>query len=220
MRVLIVDDSKDLNNSVSKYLKNYGYETESAYDGQKGLRLALANDYDVVLLDVMMPQINGYKVLERLRAEGRNTPVIMITAKTEITDRIEGLERGADDYLQKPFNMNELLARIKAVCRRSHISCESNIMKYADITLTVDTRKLATEDLQITLNQCELDIVIMFIKNSSVIVDEERLREIYEKYNSEASLDECIERLEKKLNYIGSKIKLIRIRGIGYKMCA
>ena len=220
MKVLIIDDAVDLNNTIKKILENQNYEVDSAYDGKSGLRKALSNEYDIILLDIMMPQMNGYDVLKNLRKEGRETPVILITAKDDITDKIEGLELGADDYLQKPFNMNELTARMRALTRRNHRVESENKLYYADVVLDLELMKLSKEDLQITLSSNEFAIVKCLIKRSEIIVSAEKL---IEKCNLQPEdvdvISTVIERLKKVLKYIGSRVQIIFIKGVGYKIC-
>lgn len=221
MKVLIIDDSVDLCNAISKNLNINGHEISMAHDGQTGLRMALSNEYDIILLDVMMPQMNGYTMLKKFRAEGRNTPVIMITAKDAICDRIEGLEAGADDYIQKPFNMDELTARMRALARRCSISnYESDTIRYADITFTLSSKKLIKNGLQITLTQSECNIIKYLIKNSSVVVPEEKITEECSlTENSGGNIGDIIDSIKRKLKFICSDIQIIFIRGIGYKLC-
>lgn len=221
MKILIVDDSVDLCDAISKNLRNHGYDTDIVHDGKSGLKMALSNEYDIILLDIMMPQMNGYKVIEKLRNEDRTTPVIFITAKSNIADKIEGLEPGADDYIQKPFNINELLARIKALARRSRIcDYDSDTIRYADITLCISSKELYTEFLQTTLSHIECDTMKYFIKNSSVVVSSEKLADALKiEFDIENTVCKCVDMLKRKINYIHSKVKIIAIKGVGYKLC-
>ena len=221
LKVLIIDDAIDLTNTIQEILINQNYEVDCAYDGKTGLRKALVCDYDIILLDVMMPQMNGYDVLKNLRKEGRETPVIMISAKDDITDKIEGLDLGADDYLQKPFNMNELTARMRALTRRSHkTEASSNEIYYGDITIKLSSMKLFKGDLQITLSANENAIMKYLIKSSEIIVPIQKLLEICALApDDENIISSSIERLQKILKYIGSRVKIIFIKGVGYKIC-
>ena len=220
LKVLIIDDAVDLNNTIKKILENQNYAVDSAYDGKTGLRKALSNEYDIILLDIMMPQMNGYDVLKNLRKEGRETPVILITAKDDITDKIEGLELGADDYLQKPFNMNELTARMRALTRRNNKEENHNEIYYADILLNLSNQKLSKGELQITLSSNESAIMTCLIKRSEIIVSPEKLIEKCNlKPEDENIISTAIERLKKVLKYIGSRVQIIFIKGVGYKIC-
>ena len=129
MKILIVDDSVDLCDAISKNLRNHGYDTDIVHDGKSGLKMALSNEYDIILLDIMMPQMNGYKVIEKLRNEDRTTPVIFITAKSNIADKIEGLEPGADDYIQKPF-WQEIFFETQAQTEEANSKVKRKIKSY------------------------------------------------------------------------------------------
>ena len=223
MNVLIIDDSQELCNSVKKHLEHRGYNADTAYDGQKGLRKALSNEYDIILLDIMMPQMNGYEVLKRLKAAGREIPVILLTARSDSADMIEGLELGADDFIQKPFNIDVLAARINALARRSRINdYESTMMRYADLTLDLAKSKLSTDKLEITLPPQECEIMKYFIKNSTVVIPPDKLIEVSGESTDEDSENRvlnCVEKLKKRLLYICSCAKIITIREVGYKLC-
>lgn len=220
MKVLIMDDAVDLNNTIRKILVNQNYKVDCAYDGKTGLRKALSGEYDIILLDIMMPQMNGYDVLKNLRKEDRDTPVILITAKDDITDKIEGLDLGADDYLQKPFNMNELTARMRALTRRQYKNDKSNEIYYGDILLNLSSSKLSKGNLQITLTAHELAIMKCLINRSEIIVPSEKL---IDKCNlrqcDENAVSTAVERLKKILKCISSRVQIIFIKGVGYKIC-
>ena len=222
MTVLIIDDNEALANAIRKNLLCRGYDTETASDGKKGLRMALEKEYDIILLDIMMPQMNGYKVLKSLRDEGRKTPVIMITAKDGISDSIDGLDLGADDYIQKPFNMDVLCARIRAVVRRSSRSDnDSDMIRYADITLTGSTRKLAKNEIRITLSATEYELLRYLIKNSSVIVSADKLAQVTEDGTlAEEEINSSMENIIKRLRYVCSDVRILNIKGAGYKLCS
>lgn len=221
MKILIVDDNVALCRALSKILSHNGYEVQTANDGSKGLRMALENKYDIILLDIMMPQMNGYKVLSNLRHENRNTPVIMITAKDEVSDNVDSLDLGADDYIQKPFNTDILLAKIRALARRSNISdYESDRLEYSDIALTASTGRLEKKDLSIKLSETETDILRFMIKNSSAVIPVEKLINITGRpKNDEGKIHINIESLKRILGLIRSAVKIIEIKGVGYKLC-
>ena len=220
LKVLIVDDAVDLNNVIQKILTNQNYEVDCAYDGKAGLRKALSNEYDIILLDIMMPQMNGYEVLKNLRKEGRETPVILITAKDDIADKIDGLDFGADDYLQKPFNMSELTARIRAVTRRNLKNDNKNEIYYSDICLNPSALELSNGDLKISLSTNESEIMKYLIKRSEIIVPPEKLMEVCNlSSNDENMILKAIDRLQKILKYLGSRVTVIFIKGVGYKLC-
>ena len=220
MKVLIVDDAVDLINAVQKILINQNYDVDVAYDGKTGLRKALSDDYDIILLDIMMPQMNGYEVLKNLRKEGRETPVILITAKDDISDKIDGLDLGADDYLQKPFNMSELTARIRAVTRRNLKNVNKDEIYYSDIILNTSALELSKADLKISLSSNESEIMKYLIKRSEIIVSQEKLMDVCSLASDEENvLLKAVERLQKILKYIGSRVTVISIKEVGYKLC-
>ncbi len=219
LKVLIIDDAVEICNVLKKVLEHQNYEVDTANDGRTGLRKALSNEYDIILLDIMLPQMNGYRVLQNLRSEGRTTPVIMITARDNVSDKISGLELGADDYLQKPFNMNELTARIRALARRSQINYESNIVTYSDITLKISENILSKEDMAVTLSTQECDILSYMIKCSEVIVSIEKLIDVCKLENDDEKVSLYIKHIQELLNIIKSKVRLIYIKGLGYKLC-
>ena len=145
MRILVVEDEKRLNRIISEALEDEGYSVDSCFNGLDALDYAAGADYDVIILDIMMPKMNGFEVLKILRKEGCKTPVLFLTAKSEIEDRIQGLDLGADDYLPKPFHMGELLARVKAMlCRRD--TYVPDILSYEDITLNPNNYQLSCGD--------------------------------------------------------------------------
>ena len=222
LKVLIVDDSVDLCSAIKKNLMNNNYEVDCAYDGKKGLRKALENNYDIILLDIMMPQMNGFKVLEELRKQQRAVPIILLTAKNDVSDKIAGLELGADDYIQKPFNIDELMARIRAVARRSNMNdYDSNIIKYADIILNKADQHIYTGELNSSLSAEECTLLQYLIKNSSVIIPCEKIIDVCFNSNADTQLIETlINRLKYKLLMIHSKVQIIFIKKVGYKLCS
>lgn len=151
MRILIVEDERDLAMILSERLKIEGYYADAVYDGESGLDKALSGIYDLIILDVMLPKMNGIQVLEEIRKSNLDTPVLMLTAKSEIEDKICGLDNGADDYITKPFNTKELFARIRALLRRREKKLVDDNIKFADITLDKSTHEIH-RDLQIKVN--------------------------------------------------------------------
>jgi len=216
LKILIADDNTDLNNAIYNILTNHNYEVKSAYDGKTALRKAMTEKYDVILLDIMMPQMNGYEVLKKLRESGRDIPIILITAKDDITDMIEGLDLGADDYLQKPFNMNELLARIRAVSRRNNANKDE--MYLGDITLNLITRKLIGNHMQIELTENEYNTLRFLFNSSEIIVPLDKLIEVSGIQN-ERLVTDILQRLESILKIISKSVRLLHIKAIGYKIC-
>ena len=156
MKILIAEDTADLNRVVTVMLQKFGYEVDSVFDGADALEQLERNGYDAVILDIMMPKMDGITALKNMRSRGINIPVLMLTAKAEVDDRVEGLDAGADDYLPKPFAMKELLARVNAMTRRkSKYSC--SFVTYADFSLNTETLELAAENsVRLSMKECEL----------------------------------------------------------------
>ena len=145
MKVLIAEDTTDLNRVVTVMLQKFGYEVDSVYDGEAALEQLELSGYDAVILDIMMPKMDGITALKNMRSRGINVPVLMLTAKSEVDDRVAGLDAGADDYLPKPFAMKELLARVNAMTRRK-TKYSGSLVTYADFSLNTDTLELAAEN--------------------------------------------------------------------------
>lgn len=146
MRVLIIEDEYSLADAIAETLKKEKFTVDIVTDGEEGENEALTNIYDIILLDVMLPNKNGFQILENLRKEKINTPIIMLTAKSEISDKLNGLENGADDYITKPFHMRELLARIRIILKRKANIQDTNILEYNDLILNVGTGKMTCRE--------------------------------------------------------------------------
>lgn len=224
MRILLVEDEKYLADALAGILKKNKYAVDTVYDGEDGLDYALSNVYDVILLDIMLPKRDGLSVLREFRKENKTTPVIMLTARGEIPDKIAGLDTGADDYMPKPFNTDELLARIRAVGRRKNeIISENMELTFGDITLSTALLRLASATDTVTLTQKECELTEYFIRNQSIILSKERIIEKVWGYDSEAEdnhVEVYISFLRKKLAHIKSAAVIITIRGAGYKLCS
>ena len=223
MRILLVEDEKHLAEALVQILKRNKYTVDHVYDGEDGLDYALSDIYDVILLDIMLPKMNGLEVLKRFRQENKSTPVIMLTARGEVSDKITGLDYGADDYLPKPFNTDELLARIRAVCRRkSDIVSENSVLIYGDITLSTALLRLSSKTMDVTLTLKESELLEYLIHNKQIILSKEKIIEKLWGYDSEAEdnyVEVYISFLRKKLLYINSNASIMTVRGVGYKLC-
>ena len=222
MNVLLVDDERDLTNALSAILKQNNYTVDCAYNGEDGLEYALSGIYDVIILDVMMPKLNGFETLKRIRANKIDTPVIMLTAKSEVSDKIDALNGGADDYITKPFNSQELLARIKALLRRG-AKYTDNTLTFYDVSLDRDTFELVSKDKRISLGKKEFQIMELLMINAEKCVEKERLIEKIWGYDSEAeynTIEVYISFIRKKLSAVGSKTEIKSLRGIGYTLSA
>lgn len=221
MKILIIEDEYSLADAISETLRKENFTVEIATDGQGGEDLAFANVYDLILLDIMLPSKDGFQVLQTLRQEKQDTPVIILTAKSEIEDKLKGLENGADDYITKPFHMSELVARVKVVLKRnSHIQ-DANLLTFADLTLNRTTGRMRTGKNEIGINGKELELLETLLLNQKQIVNREVLANKIWGYNSEAeynNVEVYVSFLRKKLKLIESKVKIKAVRGLGYQL--
>lgn len=219
MRILIVEDEFDLNMVISEMLTMEGYYVDSSYDGTDGLDNALSGIYDAIILDIMLPKKNGIEVLSEIRKNKINTPVLMLTAKSEIEDKISGLDNGADDYLTKPFNSRELLARIRALLRRREKIYIDENLKFADITIDKSTHEIYKNEQKIKLTKKEYDIIELLILNKGKVVPKENLTVKIWGYDTDIeynSIEVYISFLRKKLRAIDSGVCISTVRGFGY----
>ncbi|MGO2890009.1 MAG: response regulator transcription factor [Leuconostoc mesenteroides] len=225
-KVLIVEDEENLAKFVGLELKHEGYEAETVNDGRSGLDLALENDYDVILLDLMLPELNGLEVARRLR-EVKKTPIIMMTARDSVIDRVSGLDYGADDYLVKPFAIEELLARIRSLLRRIAIETETNdkhrsIINFKDLRIEKENRIARRDDQIINLTKREYDLLLTLVENINVVQSREQLLKEVWGFNSEVEtnvVDVYIRYLRNKIDDPESKASYIQtVRGTGYVM--
>ena len=220
MKILIVEDEKRLAQALSQIMKEAKYQTNIAYDGADGLELALYDSYDVIVLDVMLPKKDGFSIVKELRASKINTPVIMLTAKDEVGDKITGLDKGADDYMTKPFVPEELLARIRALSRRQgEVIVEE--LSFEDLSLDISNAELRCKDKNIHLSFKEFEIMKILMSNQKTIIGKEILITKVWGDDSDAednNVEAYISFLRKKLSFIGSKVSLTTIRKLGYKL--
>lgn len=220
MRILIVEDEKEIADGINVILKNAGYEVDTVYDGLDGLDYILSDIYDLILLDIMLPKINGMDVLKNARAEGITTPVIMLTAKFQPEDKINCLDSGADDYLTKPFDAGELLARIRTRTRKSNTIASDKIEVY-DIWIEKNTFKLYGKEKSIKLSKKEFQLLEYLMLNKEKVLNRSSLiAKIWgvdeePEYNN---LDVYTSFLRKKLKYIESDVKIKTTKGIGYSL--
>jgi len=218
---LIVDDERRLAEAVAQNLRRNNLDADVSYDGQEGLYNALSGVYDVILLDIMMPKKDGLTVLSELRAEGVQTPVILLTALGEVEDRVRGLNRGADDYLSKPFSTEELVARIKAVTRRRGVFRQDGILTFGDIELNPLSLVLTCEDKSFTLTQKESRLLEYLIENKDIRLSADAIIEKVWGYDSEAddgNVQSYMSFLRKKLVTLGSDVRIGNVRGSGYML--
>ena len=221
MRLLLVEDEKELSEALFQILMNNKYSVDSVYDGEEGLDYALTGIYDVIILDIMLPKLNGISLLKQLRKAGISTPVIMLTAKSQIEDRVLGLDCGADDYLTKPFATEELLARLRSITRRKGNVVNDNVLTYGDIRLNIETYDLDVNSESIRLTLKEFEIIKYFMERPKCVVSKDDLITKLWGFDSEVeynNIEVYISFIRKKLAYLNSKVIIITIRGVGYRM--
>jgi len=221
MRILIVEDELHLSEALTQILKKNNYTVDSANDGECGLDNALSNIYDLIILDIMLPKMDGISILKNIRKEGISTPVIFLTAKGEISDKVAGLDSGADDYLAKPFATEELLARIRALSRRKGEVLPDNTLQYEDIELNTATLKLSkgSKDVKLILKESELLELLILRKNA--VASKELIIEKLWGFDSEVEYNHVevyISFLRKKLLFLESRVSINTIRGVGYSL--
>ena len=220
MKLLIVEDQNDLRNILNKRLNEAGYVTDAASDGEEALDMIGFADYDAIILDIMIPKINGLNVLGQLREMKKDTPVLLLTAKDTIQDRVRGLDLGADDYLVKPFAFEELLARIRSILRRKENTVLS-VLELDDLVLNRTQRIVTRANKEIKLSKKEYIILEYLLLNKNIVVSREQLENVSSNYDYEGYsnvIDVYIRFLRKKIDD-GFERKLIHtIRGFGYTM--
>lgn len=219
MRLLIAEDEKDLASAIRRVLELSKYDVELAFNGIEALELIDEISFDLLILDVMMPKMNGFEVAKTLRQKGNNIPILMLTARSEIDDKVLGLDVGADDYLTKPFQIKELLARIRALLRRKSDTTKSS--SFGDIELDNNTFELVCGENKVRLTNKEYKLMEIFILNHSSLLSTEKLMDKVWDYDTEAEINVVwafISALRKKLKEIGSKYTIQAVRGVGYRL--
>ena len=221
MKILIIEDEYSLADAISETLKKENFDVTMIVDGIEGEDEALTNIYDLILLDVMLPRRDGFQILKALRQEKIEAPIIMLTAKSEIYDKLNGLENGADDYITKPFHMRELVARIKVVLKRKTNMEDGNILEFQDLKLDLRTGKMSSEDNEIAINGKVLELLEILLLNKNQITDREQLANKIWGYDSDSeynNVEVYVSFLRRKLKLIKSNVKIKAVRGIGYKL--
>lgn len=219
MRILIVEDEIPLAEALTQILKKNNYTVDAVNDGESGLDNALSNIYDLIILDIMLPKMDGISILKNIRVEGLSTPVILLTARGEITDKVIGLDSGADDYLAKPFASEELLARIRALSRRKGEVLQDNSLKFGDLQLNPSTLKLTKGSKEIKLILKESQLLELLIMRKNLASSKELIIEKLWGFDSEVEhnhVEVYISFLRKKLTYLNSKVTINTVRGVGY----
>lgn len=220
MRILIAEDEKDLNSLLKKRLENQKYSVDACFDGEEAIDYLAVTEYDAVILDIMMPKKNGLQVLKYIRGQKRHTPVLLLTAKDSIEDRVTGLDAGADDYLVKPFAFDELLARIRVMLRKnSSAETKGNIVTAADLKVDLNTQRVFRGDKEISLSSREFSILRYLCMNKGIVLSREKIEEHIWNYDYAGGsnvVDVYIRYLRKKIDE-GFTPKLIHtVRGAGY----
>ena len=222
MKLLYAEDEPAMSEAVTDILTYHKYSVDPVYDGEDALAYALSGDYDGIILDVMMPKLSGFEVLRRLRQEGCRTPVLLLTARAEVEDRIEGLDLGADDYLPKPFAMGELLARVRAMLRRRE-AFTPNLLRCGDLTLNQQNAELSCGDQSVVLPKLEYRLMELLMLNRGVCLSTEDMLTKVWGYDTDADIGVVwvyLSYLRKRLAAMGSAVEIKARRGVGYTLTA
>lgn len=223
MRILVVEDEYKLADVIASRLKKENYEVDIFTDGEEGLESALTNIYDLIILDVMLPNVNGFEILKRIRKEKVNSKVIMLTAKSQLEDKISGLNQGANDYMTKPFHIDELVARVNVQLRNTNSEIAEDCIEVGDLSLNTKTTNLLckTTNESIDIVKKEFLLLEYFMRNPEQTLSRE---DIYEKvwgFESDAesnNLEAYLSFIRRKFKVIGSKAQIKAVRGLGYKL--
>ncbi len=218
MRLLIAEDELDLAEALTVFFEKNHFSVDAVHNGFDAYEYASAGGYDGIILDVMMPKMDGLQVLERLRAEGVATPIMMLTAKGQKDDRVTGFNAGADDYLPKPFDPDELLSRVRAMLRRAQ-AYQPSVLTYGDVTLDPATGLLACGSQSLRLGGREYQVMELFLRHPRQVFSAERIMEHIWGWDNEAEINVVwvnISNLRKKLRSLGSRLTLRANRGLGY----
>jgi len=219
MRVLIVDDERELCEQIAQILRKQQYTVDIAGDGVMALEKIWADPFDLIVLDIMLPGKDGFTVLQELRAEGVTTPVLMLTAKGEVVNRVKGLDLGADDYLHKPFSMAELLARIRALLRRSHEQA-SSLLVIGNIRLDTSTRTVTLDNQPVNLTPKEFSVLEFLLYNRNRAISRFNMAEhvwgdAFDPFTMSNNIDVHIKNLRRKLDDQTGR-RIVTVRGVGY----
>ncbi len=220
MRLLIAEDEKELSNALTAVLRHNNYSTDAVYNGNDALSSALTGNYDGIIMDIMMPGINGIDVVKQIREKGVTVPVLMLTAKSDIEDKIIGLDAGADDYMTKPFAMNELLARLRAVTRRRSDYAPAEL-KFGDLTLDRASFELSTPNSSVRLGNKEFQMMEYMMSNPNMLISTEKFMEKIWGCNTDTEINVVwvyISYLRRKLAGLGSAVSIRASRGTGYSL--
>ena len=220
MNVLVVEDERNLADAIVKILSDASFNAEAVYDGKSGLTSALSGLYDAVVLDVMLPGMDGNEVVHEMRRQGSSVPVLMLTARTSTADKVEGLDSGADDYMTKPFEAAELLARLRALTRRKG-DVIIDELTFADLTLDLTTHELSCGNRSVHLSGKEFEVMrLLMTSNARVVSKQDLLTHVWgaDAEASENSVEAYVSFLRKKLAHVGSTVQITTLRMLGYRL--
>lgn len=222
MKILLIEDEKRMAEAVAELLNQEDYQVDVKYDGTSGLEAVLTDNYSIIICDVMLPGLNGFEIVREARINNVKTPIIMLTAKSDISDKVMGLDSGADDYLTKPFEVEELLARVRALLRRSNPQADG-LIKVGDLVLNTKAMVLScsTTGKEIRLPEKEFHIIDFLMANAGQIVSKEQLALKVWGYDNESeynNVEVYISFTRKKLTFLGAKTTIKAVRGIGYEL--
>ena len=219
MRALMVEDDRQIASFVVKGLKQAGFAVDHVTDGESGIHMVQMNSYDVLVVDVMLPKLDGFKMIERIRAEGTNTPILILSARGSLDDKLQGFKSGSDDYITKPFSFAELLVRIQALIRRASRGQTTNVIAVGDLTMELFSRRVARNEKEIELQPREYALLEYLMRNAGNAVTKTMILEHVWDYHFDPQtnvVDVLIHRLRSKIDR-GFETKLIHtLRGIGY----
>jgi two-component system, OmpR family, response regulator MprA len=221
LQILVVDDDPALRAALDRALKLEGYQVTFAHDGRQALQLMTFNAQDAVILDLGLPLMDGVEVCRRARERGDRTPVLMLTARDAVSDRVEGLDAGADDYLVKPFALDELLARLRALLRRTVATSEESLLKFADVVLDLQTMEVRRGDRQVELTRTEFRLLELLMRNPRIVISRSRIYEQVWGYDFGASsnaIEVYVSYLRRKLEACGEPRLIHTVRGVGYTL--
>lgn len=220
MKVLIVEDDKILSNTIKQCLEGK-FDIEQAFDGYDGYVFAKGNIYDAIILDLMLPEMNGYEILQKLRNNGVLTPVLILTAKDSLNDKVKGLTLGADDYLVKPFEREELIARVEALIRRNNAFFTNDILEFKDLKLNTKSRKVEIKGEEVVLQGKQFDLLEYLLKSKDTIITKEQIFDRIWGFNSDTStnvIEVYASGLRKELKKYGYDKYIKTLRGVGYML--
>jgi DNA-binding response OmpR family regulator len=219
VRVLIVEDDPKISSFVAKGLKQAGYAVDQAVDGEQGLELVLAAPFDAAIVDIMLPRLDGLSLIERMRAQGNRTPVLILSARREVDDKVLGFQTGGDDYLTKPFSFAELQARVQALIRRASMTAPASVLKTGDLSLDLARREVRRGEHLIELQPREYSLLEYLMHNAGMVVSKTMILEHVWEYHFDPQtnvVDVLVHRLRSKIDE-GFEPKLLHtVRGVGY----